>query len=330
MTAQTEFPALSLAAAGQPFVSVVVPVYNGGDAIGRCIEALLAQDYPAERREIIIVDNNSTDGTPDIVRQYPVHLVFERAIQTSYAARNRGISHARGEIVAFTDADCVPRPEWLSQLVASFVDAHVAGAAGKVVPKEAVGLVAEFLSEINPVRSRERDGLWYVITANAAYRRQVLVAANGFRSDLFTGGDIDLALRLQLGGHGKLDYVEDAIIEHRYGDSYRELWKRFWRYGYSEIQTRTLLQNHAGHEAGAPGLMTPIGRQAKALVIYVLSFLWRLRRVPVQGWAAEYNLEPVLWGVAETASLWGKLRAILDRSRFRVRAEPKGAHGLAA
>jgi glycosyltransferase involved in cell wall biosynthesis len=101
----------------RPSVSVVVPVYNGASTIGACLEALLAQTYDPALTEIIVVDNNSTDGTPDLVARYPVALLHERDIQTSYAARNRGVAHAGREIVAMTDADCVPEPDWLAQLI---------------------------------------------------------------------------------------------------------------------------------------------------------------------------------------------------------------------
>ena len=59
-----------------PFVSIIVPVYNDRKRIGRCIESLLRQSYPADRREIIIVDNNSTDGTRDVIGRYPVTLLL--------------------------------------------------------------------------------------------------------------------------------------------------------------------------------------------------------------------------------------------------------------
>ncbi|MBC8263573.1 MAG: glycosyltransferase [Anaerolineales bacterium] len=67
-----------------PFVSVVIPVYNGSRTIVACIESLLGLDYPSDHYEIIVVDNNSTDGTDNIVREYPVTLLYEREIQTSY------------------------------------------------------------------------------------------------------------------------------------------------------------------------------------------------------------------------------------------------------
>lgn len=87
-----------------PFVSVIVPVYNSEDMIGECIEALLDQDYPKDRYEVIIVDNDSTDGTAEVIKRYPVKYVLEAEVHTSYAVENAGIRHARREAFGFCAA----------------------------------------------------------------------------------------------------------------------------------------------------------------------------------------------------------------------------------
>jgi glycosyltransferase involved in cell wall biosynthesis len=93
-----------------PFVSIIVPVYNGSRTIDALLTSLLALDYPPDQHEILIVDNKSTDDTRQRIQRYPVTLLEETEIQGSYAARNRGIEAAQGEILAFTDADCVVEP----------------------------------------------------------------------------------------------------------------------------------------------------------------------------------------------------------------------------
>ncbi len=98
-------------------VSVIVPFYNARDYLVRCVQALLAQTYPSERFEILLIDNNSTDGAADLVRGYDrVRVLFESK-QGAYAARNRGVGVSRGTLLAFTDADCVPARDWLAQMV---------------------------------------------------------------------------------------------------------------------------------------------------------------------------------------------------------------------
>src|SRR5690606_16589320 len=95
-----------------PTVTVVVPVYNDVQRLRTCVAALLAQDYPAERVEVLVVDNASD---VDVSVALPagetrVRLLHESR-RGSYAARNRALTEATGEVLAFTDADCLPRPD---------------------------------------------------------------------------------------------------------------------------------------------------------------------------------------------------------------------------
>jgi hypothetical protein len=90
-----------------PAVSIVVPVYNRAGEIGDCLEALLAQNYPTYRLEIIIVDDGSTDGTAEVVSRYPVRLIKQPQNRGQSAARNAGVRAAQGEIVAYIDSDCI-------------------------------------------------------------------------------------------------------------------------------------------------------------------------------------------------------------------------------
>ena len=115
-----------------PFVSVVVPVRNGEETIGVCLRALLATDYPLDRREILVVDNGSTDRTAELIHPFPVRRLWEPERGASNA-RNRGIRDSRGEIVAFIDADCGATKRWLREMVHCFEDDCVGGVAGEIL-----------------------------------------------------------------------------------------------------------------------------------------------------------------------------------------------------
>ncbi|EMA39643.1 glycosyltransferase, type 2 [Halococcus morrhuae DSM 1307] len=112
-------------AAGEPTLSVIIPVYNDLDGIRLTLESVTGQTYPTDEYEVLAVDNGSTDSTRDIIEtyceRYPdlVTLLVEDEIQGSYAARNEGIRNARGSIIAFIDADMTVRADWLESLVAS-------------------------------------------------------------------------------------------------------------------------------------------------------------------------------------------------------------------
>jgi glycosyltransferase involved in cell wall biosynthesis len=100
--------------------SIVVPVYNKEKSLEACIGSLLGQNYPGEEREIIFVDNNSTDSSASIIRKYPAVKLISEKTQGAYAARNAGILAARGSVIAFTDADVEVKRDWLKNIRRAF------------------------------------------------------------------------------------------------------------------------------------------------------------------------------------------------------------------
>lgn len=95
-----------------PFVSVIMPAHNEEQYIGDCLTALKNQNYPADRFEIIVVDNNSQDRTSEIAQSFGVKVLLKKKGPVG-AVRNHGAAHAQGEILAFIDSDCVAPPSWL-------------------------------------------------------------------------------------------------------------------------------------------------------------------------------------------------------------------------
>jgi len=98
-----------------PFVSVVIPVYNSPSGLERTLKNLQQQTYPQDKWEIIVVDNCSTENNREIATRYSCTFLQENRMRNSYAARNTGIRSARGSIIAFIDADCVPVKNWLEE-----------------------------------------------------------------------------------------------------------------------------------------------------------------------------------------------------------------------
>ncbi|MCK4736316.1 MAG: glycosyltransferase [Methanophagales archaeon] len=218
------------------YVSIIVPVYNSAHTIEECIKSLLNLEYPKDKYEIIIVDNNSTDTTVEIVKKYPVKVLHEGK-QSSYAARNLGIKNAKGEIVAFTDADCIVDEEWLKQLVKNFRDETTAGVGGEILAYHPKSIVERYSDKSGILSQKgcfemEFVGLKlpFIATANAAYKKEILNEI-GFFDDSFTsGGDVDLAWRITLKGY-RIVYEPKAIVYHLHRRTLYGLFKQFFRYG---------------------------------------------------------------------------------------------------
>src|SRR3989344_3356913 len=99
------------------FISVVIPAYNEEKLIGKCVDSLKKQDYPKENFEIIVVDHRSTDKTSEIAKQHGANLLrFTEDKATIGSTRQFGSESAKGQIIAYVDADSVPAMDWLLRI----------------------------------------------------------------------------------------------------------------------------------------------------------------------------------------------------------------------
>jgi GT2 family glycosyltransferase len=218
-----------------PAVTVVVPFYNRRNEVARCLDAVLAQQLPeGMTMEVVAVDNGSTDGTRDLLASYPVRLV-DCARRGPAAARNAGIAAAQAPIVALTDSDCVPAPDWLAHLLAPFSDPAVIAAGGRIEALSMRRGVAVYFEERRFLNQEKlfRGSYCYppfVATANAAFRREVILAAGGFDESLRVGEDADLCWRA-LDGGGAIAYCPRALVRHGHRDTYREFFRQAMAYG---------------------------------------------------------------------------------------------------
>ena len=208
------------------FVSVVVPVYDDVAGLTKCLQALEDQTYPAERYEVIVVDNGSTHPVAPVLAAY-VRAVGECETQPgSYAARNRGIAVARGEIFAFTDADCVPAPSWIAEGVAALeADPGCGLAAGdiEVVPRDAGAPTAVELYELTyGFRQAFYVTEGFGATANLFTRREVFEAVGPFDARLKSCGDREWGMRVRDAGY-HLAYAGGARVLHPARRSWSEL-----------------------------------------------------------------------------------------------------------
>ncbi|MDJ0674425.1 MAG: glycosyltransferase [Calothrix sp. MO_167.B42] len=225
-----------------PKVSVVIPIYNGEADLPDLINCLLAQTYPRHQVEYLLVDNNSSDRTLAILQetarhsQINIHPISENTIQSSYAARNKGIRSALGEIIAFTDADCRPQCQWLSSLVSPFTYGDVAIVAGEITALPGNTILekyAELQNTLSQTHTLAHKFYPYGQTANLAIKRQVLAKVGLFRPYLTTGGDADICWRILQENMGRLQFAPEAIVQHRHRTTFPELHSQWQRYGRS-------------------------------------------------------------------------------------------------
>lgn len=309
----------------KPAVSVIVPVYNGAGTISACLESLLNQDYPTEACEIIVVENGSTDRTTQVVEKYPVHL-FHSPLRGPAPARNLGLTQSEADIVAFTDADCIAHPGWLSELVRPYAEAEVGGVGGAILTyaHEGRNVVELFSDDHSPLVnfiSGEHEFLPHLYTANASYRRRLLNAIGGFNANLVTGEDVDASWRLQLQTKAKLRYAPQAIVYHQHRATRTGLARQYRQYGFGEILLDTMYGKHPGYPRRFDYQVHRILKQMANLPRYAISAVLRRARLAF-GRATPYQAAaPRLWLLIESNNIWGKLEGLLA-TRLMTDAQP--------
>ena len=235
-----------------PIVSLIIPIYNGEFDLPDLINCLLAQTYPSDLVEYLLVDNASSDATANIIKTaaeeaksqaIDIRYLSENQIQSSYAARNFGIRSAKGEFLVFTDVDCRPQPNWLYDLVQPFIRPEIGLVAGSIGSLPGKTLLEQYAAKNNPLSVE--DGLSYdycpyIVTANLAVRREVFQQLGLFRSHLTTGGDVDFSWRVFRQNSWQYYYAEKAIVLHRHRATLRALRSQWRRYGRSYLYLHEL------------------------------------------------------------------------------------------
>ncbi len=196
-----------------PFVSVVVPTYNRARLLVLLLQSLQEQSYPPNCFEVIIVDDGSTDETEQVVKRFaataPFPIVYLRQPQKGpAAARNLGIRHSRGDLIAFADSDVTVANDWIANAVAYFQKQQVDGVEGRT---EACGTETPFAH-----RAHNLNGGQF-LTCNIFYTKAILQKVGGF-DERFRAPhreDSDLAWRiLEVGG--RIVFAPDVVAFHPY------------------------------------------------------------------------------------------------------------------
>lgn len=197
-----------------PQISVIVPVWNRPGDLRRCLASLAEQTLPRDAYEVIVVDNGSSDDTPDVARDAGVTLL-EEPQPGSYAARNRGIAAARGEWLAFIDSDCRADRDWLRTAIEAARAHPGAGViAGRVeLEADARAGLCDAYERLFAFNQEKLAAQGRAVTANWLSPAALVRALGGFRADLKSGGDVDLAKRMAAAGRPVV-YAPAMLVFH--------------------------------------------------------------------------------------------------------------------
>ena len=218
----------------QKSITVIIPVYNDSERLKLCLQSLENQSYPKDLYEVIVVDNASQEDIKSVLSQFSQAKYTYESQAGSYVARNQGISIAKGEILAFTDSDCIPASDWIEKGVESLLNTPNCGlVAGRIDlffknPDKPTAVELFENIELNFFQHEKLKKHQFGMTANIFTFKDVIDNVGNFDSTLKSGGDRQWGQRVFAAGYEQV-YADDARVNHPARHSYSELRKRITR-----------------------------------------------------------------------------------------------------
>ncbi len=241
-----------------PGVSVIIPAYNAERTLGRCLEALAAQELPP--REVIVVDDRSTDATASVALAHGATCLPNSGPKGPGGARNAGAAMATGEILAFLDADCIPPPGWLRAIVEPFADERVGAVGGGYCGGVDETFWQVFCTLELSWRRRGRAGeTCSLVSNNLACRRASFEQAGGFPHEYPVCEDMLLTYRISR-AHRVL-WLADNGVRHHFLTSLPAYLRHQFRFAAESLR---FFLDH-------PGLLAADNHQGKRLHFSILA-----------------------------------------------------------
>jgi cellulose synthase/poly-beta-1,6-N-acetylglucosamine synthase-like glycosyltransferase len=217
-------------------ISVIIPAYNAKKTIKKCLECILSQDIN-KKYEVIVVDDASSDDTIKIVSKFPVKLIKQKH-QGPAKARNLGAKQSKGDIIVFTDSDCLPAKNWLKELIKPFSNPEIVGVSGTYRTMNKESILARFEGyqiEERHENMKKMERIDFVGTFNCAYRKKIFFKYGGFNTKFKTssGEDPDLSFKISKDGY-KIVFQNKAFVYHYHVDKLskylkQKFWRAYWR-----------------------------------------------------------------------------------------------------
>lgn len=273
--------------------SVIVPSFNRPERLARCLESLMAQDW--DSFEVVVVDDGSATPLASICEQFGAKV---RCIRQENAgagpARNRAVEEARGAFLAFTDDDCLPRPDWLSKLRAAHggvTERLVGGYVVNGLPENTYSSTSQELCDYLYEYFGAADGdISFFTTNNMGCSREGFLAIGGFDATFPRAGaeDRDFGMRWRESGR-HLKYEPAALVDHFHAMSLKSFLKQHWNYGRG---ARILHKQLDKRDSPAP--------KVEPFRFYRELLFWPLRRYGVSG-----LLQSFLMGLTQVSMVAG-------------------------
>ena len=287
----------------RPLVSVIIPVYNNPASLKACLQALEKQSYANQAYEVIVVDNGSKESIEPIVAAFKHATAHIESSPGSYAARNRGIAAARGDVLAFTDSDCLPASDWLERGVEILIDTPNCGlVGGELVPEfdDPDRPTAIELYEVIMYYPQQRfiQDLNFSVTANMFSFKRIFDEIGPFDPCLKSSGDREWGQRVASAGY-QLMYAENVRVIHPVRSSFEQIRQKVSRLagGYEARNLRKYIPLWERWTESFINCLPPI-----------LSVL-RLRQV--------YNI--TLGKQIKVLAIWGSMKYIEIKERLQIK-----------
>lgn len=299
-----------------PFVSVIVPTYRRPAALARCLEHLARADYPKDRYEVVVVDDGGEMDLAGVCAQFQDSLAVRLERQANggaAAARNLGAAAARGDVLLFTDDDCLVQAGWIRALVDATrqsPDALVGGRTLNALATNPFATASQLL--VNRLCTpRNGDGPTFVNGNNLATSRAAFESAGGFDATFRTSAGEDRELSARFQGLGRpLAFSPDAVVEHANPLTWGAFIRQHLNFGRAAFRLRL----HPSPRAEAPAFGSP-------------AFYLGLLLIPVE--PGETPWRPahvaVVRGLLVVAQLANAAGFIAERVSPRIRTNPGGA-----
>ena len=256
--------------------SVIVPAFNAEDKLPACLGALRDQSMHGKDYELILVDDGSSDDTSKIARQFNVKYIYQ-SNRGPAAARNRGAYEAKGEIILFTDADCIPDRNWIHEMVLPFEDPEVVGVKGAYKTRQ-TQLTARFVQAEFEDRYdllQRQASIDMIDTYSAAFKKDIFQEMGGFDESfpVANNEDTEFSYRLAAAGH-KLVFNPRAFVYHTHSDTLGKYLKLKFGRGYWRMVVYRRYPDKAVKDSYTPGIIKiQTLLMALALSLFFLSWV---------------------------------------------------------